>query len=126
MILQYMFGGTQWVEARLRVLPMRWMGVGILLAAGTGLGAWIFGRPFLTSYFAYAELPVLGKIPVASALLFDIGVFALVVGATILILIALARQSLRGHRAAAPRPAEMPAVPEPVQSGPVPTAVGDD
>ncbi|CAO3453906.1 monovalent cation/H+ antiporter subunit A [Azospirillum largimobile] len=126
MILQYMFGGTQWVEARLRVLPMRWMGVGILLAAGTGLGAWIFGRPFLTSYFAYAELPVLGKIPVASALLFDIGVFALVVGATILILIALARQSLRGHRAAAPRPAEMPAVPEPVQSGPVPSAVGDD
>ncbi|KAA0579745.1 monovalent cation/H+ antiporter subunit A [Azospirillum sp. B21] len=126
MILQYMFGGTQWVEARLRVLPMRWMGIGILLAAGTGLGAWIFGRPFLTSYFAYAELPVLGKIPVASALLFDIGVFALVVGATILILIALARQSLRGHRAAAPRPAEMPAVPEPVQSGPLPTAVGDD
>ncbi|MBK1836243.1 monovalent cation/H+ antiporter subunit A [Azospirillum sp. YIM B02556] len=121
MILQYMFGGTQWVEARLRVLPMRWMGIGLLLAAGTGLGAWAAGRPFLTSYFAYSQIPVLGKIPVASALLFDIGVFALVVGATILILIALARQSLRGHRAAAPRPPEVPAVPEPV-----PTAVGDD
>ncbi|WP_376961537.1 monovalent cation/H+ antiporter subunit A [Azospirillum sp. A26] len=121
MILQYMFGGTQWVEARLRVLPMRWMGIGLLLAAGTGLGAWMFDRPFLTSYFAYSQTPVLGKVPVASALLFDIGVFALVVGATILILIALARQSLRGHRAAAPRPPEVPAVPEPV-----PTAVGDD
>lgn len=121
MILQYMFGGTQWVEARLRVLPMRWMGIGLLLAAGTGLGAWMFDRPFLTSYFAYSQIPVLGKVPVASALLFDIGVFALVVGATILILIALARQSLRGHRAAAPRPPEVPAVPEPVA-----TAVGDD
>ncbi|CAO3421753.1 monovalent cation/H+ antiporter subunit A [Azospirillum endophyticum] len=126
MILQYMFGGTQWVEARLRVLPMRWMGVGLLLAAGTGLGAWAAGRPFLTSYFAYSQIPVLGKIPVASALLFDIGVFALVVGATILILIALARQSLRGHRASAPRPPEVPAVPEPVPAPVGQTAVGDD
>ncbi|MGA1856056.1 monovalent cation/H+ antiporter subunit A [Azospirillum sp. 11R-A] len=126
MILQYMFGGTQWVEARLRVLPMRWMGIGLLLAAGTGLGAWMFDRPFLTSYFAYSQIPVLGKVPVASALLFDIGVFALVVGATILILIALARQSLRGHRAAAPRPPEVPAVPEPVATPLGQTAVGDD
>ncbi|PWC75315.1 monovalent cation/H+ antiporter subunit A [Azospirillum sp. TSH64] len=126
MILQYMFGGTQWVEARLRVLPMRWMGIGLLLAAGTGLGAWMFDRPFLTSYFAYSQIPVLGKVPVASALLFDIGVFALVVGATILILIALARQSLRGHRAAAPRPPEVPAVPEPAATAVGQTAVGDD
>ncbi|KAA0594354.1 multicomponent K+:H+ antiporter subunit A [Azospirillum lipoferum] len=126
MILQYMFGGTQWVEARLRVLPMRWMGIGLLLAAGTGLGAWVAGRPFLTSYFAYSQIPVLGKIPVASALLFDIGVFALVVGATILMLIALARQSLRGHRVAAPRLPEVPAVPEPVPTPVGETAVGDD
>ena len=34
----------------------------------------------------------------ASALLFDLGVFALVVGATVLMLIALAHQSVRSHR----------------------------
>ncbi|SMH37089.1 monovalent cation/H+ antiporter subunit A [Azospirillum agricola] len=133
MILQYMLGGTQWVEARLRVLPLRWMGIGLLLAAGTGLGAWAFGRPFLTSYFAYADLPVLGKIPMASALIFDVGVFALVVGATMLTLIALARQSLRGHRASAPRPADPPALPPPVPAPappptptPAQTTMGDD
>ena len=59
-ILQYMAGGTRWVEARLRILPVRWMGVGLLLAAGTGAAAWLFGRPFLTSYFAYVELPLIG------------------------------------------------------------------
>ena len=63
LILQYMAGGTAWVEARLRISPLRWIGLGLLLAAGTGAGAWLFGRPFLTSYFAYAELPLIGAVP---------------------------------------------------------------
>ena len=98
-ILQYMAQGTIWVEARLRVLPVRWMGIGLLLAAGTGAAAFLFSRPFLTSSFSYLEIPLIGAIPLASALLFDLGVFALVVGATVLMLIALAHQSVRSHRA---------------------------
>ena len=43
-------------------------------------------------------LPVFGKIPLASAVIFDLGVFTLVVGATVLILIALAHQSIRRDR----------------------------
>ncbi|BBK33680.1 multisubunit potassium/proton antiporter PhaA subunit /multisubunit potassium/proton antiporter PhaB subunit [Stella humosa] len=100
-ILQYMAGGVRWVEDRLRVLPVRWIGIGLLAAAATGAGAWGFGRPFLTTAFAYADIPWLGQVPLASALLFDFGVFSLVLGATVLILIALAHQSLRVHRAAA-------------------------
>lgn len=97
-ILQYMAGGTRWVETRLRILPMRWMSIGLLLATLTGAAAWIFDRPFLTTYFAYQDLPLIGKIPVASALLFDLGVFLLVVGAAVLVLVALAHQSLRVTR----------------------------
>jgi multicomponent K+:H+ antiporter subunit A len=97
-IVQYMARGTEWVEARLRILPVLWMGVGLILACGTGAGAWLFSRPFLTSSFSYADVPLLGRIPLASALLFDLGVFALVVGATVLMLIALAHQSVRSHR----------------------------
>ncbi|RYJ02549.1 MAG: DUF4040 domain-containing protein, partial [Acetobacteraceae bacterium] len=103
-ILQYMVGGTEWTENRLAWLrPRAWIGAGLLLAAGTGLAAWAFERPFLTSYFAYLDLPVVGAVPTASALIFDIGVFALVVGATLLMLVALAHQSVRGRRAM-PRP----------------------
>jgi multicomponent K+:H+ antiporter subunit A len=104
-ILQYMIGGTDWAEDRLRLRPQIWVGTGLLVATGTGLAAWLFGRPFMTSYFAYAELPLIGKVPTASALVFDIGVFALVVGATLLMLVALAHQSVRGHRATPRRPA---------------------
>ena len=103
-LMQYMIGGTELTEHRLRLRPQAWLGLGLLVAAGTGAAAWLFGRPFMTSYFAYADLPVIGTIPTASALIFDIGVFALVVGATLTMLVALAHQSVRGHRAA-PRPA---------------------
>ncbi|MGG5823869.1 monovalent cation/H+ antiporter subunit A [Falsiroseomonas sp. HW251] len=119
-ILQYMIGGTEWTENRLAWLrPRVWIGVGLLLAAGTGLAAWLFSRPFMTSYFGYLEIPVIGAVPTASALLFDLGVFALVVGATLLMLVALAHQSLRGRRAIPPGAA----VPEP--AGRTPITAGD-
>jgi multicomponent K+:H+ antiporter subunit A len=98
-ILQYMAGGTRWVEARLTILPVIWMGMGLTFALSIGTGAWLFGYPFLTSAFTYAHLPVIGRVPLASALIFDLGVFTLVVGATVLILITLAHQSIRSHRA---------------------------
>ena len=101
-ILQYMAGGTRWVETRLRIRPMLWVGWGLLLALLTGLGAMLLGYPFLTSAFAYADLPLIGKVPMASALLFDLGVFVLVVGATMLMLVALAHQSIRKPQPAAP------------------------
>ena len=98
-ILQYMAGGTRWVEERLRIHPLRWMAIGLIVATATGLGSWVFGYPFLTSHAQYLSLPILGKIPLASAILFDLGVFSLVLGATVLILIALAHQSVRAPRA---------------------------
>ncbi|KQT47589.1 cation:proton antiporter [Aureimonas sp. Leaf454] len=99
-ILQYMAGGTRWVEARLRIRPVRWIAFGLLVSTLTGAGSWLAGYPFLTSYFRYADIPVIGQVPVASALLFDLGVFALVVGSTVLMLIAIGHQSLRKARPA--------------------------
>jgi multicomponent K+:H+ antiporter subunit A len=97
-ILQYMAGGTRWLEARLDVRPVQWMAVSLLLAAGTGSGAWFFAHPFLTSHVLHLDVPWLGELHLPSAFFFDIGVFALVLGATLLMLIALAHQSLRGDR----------------------------
>jgi len=98
-ILQYMAGGTRWTEERLRMRPLRWMGLGLLAAAGTGAAALLFRHEFLTSHVSHLALPFLGELHVPTAFFFDLGVFALVVGATALILIALAHQSTRAHRA---------------------------
>jgi len=94
-ILQYMAGGTRWVEDRLSIRPMRWMGAGLLLGGATGAGAWLFSHAFLTSHAAHLHLPVLGELHLPSAFLFDLGIFSVVVGATGLILIAIAHQSVR-------------------------------
>jgi multicomponent K+:H+ antiporter subunit A len=97
-ILQYMGGGTRWVEERLALRPVQLIGIGIGLSALTGAGAWLFSSPFLTSHTAHVDLPLIGEVHFPSAFLFDIGVFLLVVGATSLLLIAIAHQSIRARR----------------------------
>ncbi len=115
-ILQYLAGGTRWVENRMRILPVYWIGLGLLVALATGAAAWLFGAPFLTSAFRYVELPLVGKVPLASALWFDLGVFTLSVGATVLILIAIAHQSIRSAKPdRLPPPLPPPAAPAPTE-----------
>jgi multicomponent K+:H+ antiporter subunit A len=97
-IVQYMLAGTTWVESHLHLRPLRWLSFGLVIACLTGLGALLFGYPFLTSHTAHLHLPVLGEIHVPSAFFFDLGVFVVVVGATMLILVALAHQTIRSRR----------------------------
>ena len=106
-IAQYMVGGTIWVESRLRVHPLVWIGLGLLAAAGAGIIGWWQSLPFLTPQVLAFHLPVLGDVHLSTTLLFDLGVYTLVVGATLLMLVALAHQSLRG-----PRKTVIPATPD--------------
>ncbi|MDR1967251.1 MAG: monovalent cation/H+ antiporter subunit A [Burkholderiaceae bacterium] len=97
-IIQYMVAGTRWVEAHLRLPVVRWMGTGLLLVIATGIVAEVFNYPFLTSHDTHLDLPLLGELHLPSATFFDLGVFAVVVGSTLLVLTALAHQAVRGHR----------------------------
>jgi len=98
LVLQYIVSGTSWVEVHMPLRPRRWIASGLLLALATGFGAVLLGYPFLTSHTFHLHLPLIGEIHLASATFFDMGVFSLVVGATLLILTALAHQSVRSHR----------------------------
>ncbi|MCA0243951.1 MAG: monovalent cation/H+ antiporter subunit A [Proteobacteria bacterium] len=97
-IAQYMVSGTRWVEDRMHLRPPAWIGAGLLVALGTGLGALGFGFPFLTTHTAHVHWPWIGEVHLPSAALFDLGVFLVVVGATLLLLTAIAHQSLRARR----------------------------
>jgi multicomponent K+:H+ antiporter subunit A len=97
-LTQYMVSGTRWVEERMNLRPPYWIALGLLVALTTGLGSLWFGYPFLTTHTVHVELPLLGEIHLPSAAFFDLGVFLVVVGATLLMLTALAHQSLRARR----------------------------
>ncbi|MEN0037406.1 MAG: monovalent cation/H+ antiporter subunit A [Cellvibrio sp.] len=86
LILQYICSGTDWVRQRLPVDYGRVSLVGILVSAFTGLGSLAFGYPFLTTAFTHVHIPLIGDIELATALLFDVGVYLAVVGATLLML----------------------------------------
>lgn len=90
-IMQYMASGFSWAAARQRFPYHGIIGSGVLIAAVTGLGAWFNDLPFLTSAFGYVTIPPLEKFELATAALFDLGVFLAVVGAVMLALESLSR-----------------------------------
>ncbi|WP_374662431.1 monovalent cation/H+ antiporter subunit A [Inhella sp.] len=96
LLLQSVAHGQHWVAQRGGLLDHRaWAGWGLLIAALTGAAAWLFGAPFLTSTYDYPWLPVVGGVPLASAASFDLGVLLVVAGATLVMLLSIARLARR-------------------------------
>ncbi|BFM49804.1 monovalent cation/H+ antiporter subunit A [Marinomonas sp. THO17] len=85
-IQQYIAHGVEWIKTRIKLDYQIMIGCGVGIATLSGLGSWIFGHTFLSSWFDYFYLPVIGKFELASAMIFDLGVYLTVVGATMLIL----------------------------------------
>lgn len=90
LIIQYIALGQDQTEQLLKAKSGRlyevWIGSGLTIAGLTGVAAWFWLRPFLTSAHVYVELPILGKLHLASAASFDLGVYITVVGATMLLI----------------------------------------
>ena len=90
LIIQYMALGQDHAEQLLKAKSGRlyeiWIGTGLVIAGLTGLGAWFWGRPFLTSAHFYVSPPIFGEMHLATAALFDVGVYITVVGATMLLI----------------------------------------
>ena len=105
LVLQYMAQGQERAEALLHGAQgrrfTRWIGTGLAIAGLTGVGAWLWERNFLTSAHGHPHVPVFGELPLASAALFDLGVYITVVGATMLTLSVLGHASKDGLGAAA-------------------------
>jgi len=97
LVLQYMALGQERADFLLHSGQgrryTRWIGAGLGIAWLTGVGAFALGRPFLTSAAGHPMVPILGELPLATAALFDLGVYITVVGATMLMLSVLSAAS---------------------------------
>ena len=106
-VMQYMASGFAWASARLRYPYHGIIGTGVLIAGLTGIGSWFFGKPFLTSDFTYVRIPPFEKFELATAALFDLGVFLAVVGAVMLTLESFSRLARRAHVPEADHPMDI-------------------
>ncbi len=84
-LLQYVAYGSDWARERLPWNYSTAIALGLLLATATGLASWAFGAPFLTSTFGYVHWPVIGEFELASAMMFDLGIYIVVVGVVMVI-----------------------------------------
>jgi multicomponent K+:H+ antiporter subunit A len=91
LIQQYIALGYRWLNARLSINYHYLIGSGLLIAAATGSGSFLWQQPFLKSWHGHFHLPILGDIELSSAMAFDLGVYLTVVGACMMILSELGR-----------------------------------
>ncbi|WP_339106785.1 monovalent cation/H+ antiporter subunit A [Roseovarius rhodophyticola] len=94
-VMQYMASGFSWTAARMRYPYHGIIGAGVLIAGLTGIGSWFVSKPFLTSDFTYVRIPPFQEFELATAALFDLGVFLAVVGAVMLSLESFSRLARR-------------------------------
>jgi multicomponent Na+:H+ antiporter subunit B len=74
----------------LRIRSEELLPIGLLLALGTGAMPMLWGKPFLRSEHGYLTWPLIGRFEWSTAVVFDAGVFLVVVGTTITIIDLLA------------------------------------
>ncbi|WP_114570864.1 Na(+)/H(+) antiporter subunit B [Exiguobacterium flavidum] len=60
--------------------------LGLLISVLTASGALLFNVPFFTHAYDYFDLPLFGKTSLHTAMLFDLGVYLVVVGVTMTII----------------------------------------
>jgi multicomponent Na+:H+ antiporter subunit B len=80
------------METMKRVIPIDFKKVtaaGLFVAVSTGMGSFLFNKPFLSHAHDYFQLGVLGKTELATALLFDLGVYLTVIGVTMTIILSI-------------------------------------
>lgn len=77
----------------LRVEPHALLGVGLLTALGSGVVAMASGAPLLTARWAHFPLPLLGEVKVSTVLLFDTGIYLVVLGTVMLMIFTLGEES---------------------------------
>ena len=78
--LRYLAGGYKEIEDALPIDPARILGTGILVASVAFAAPMFFGYPPLMSSYAEFDVPLIGEVTAPSALVFDAGVYLIVIG----------------------------------------------
>lgn len=88
-VMRHLSGGELRIGRAQVTRPYLLTGAGLLLAVGTSVAPLLSGDPVQTSAIVEWDLPLYGKVKVVSAAFFDLGVYLLVIGVVLTVLVAL-------------------------------------
>ncbi|MBL6956136.1 MAG: Na+/H+ antiporter subunit B [Chlorobium phaeobacteroides] len=88
--LYFIANGIDAARTIVRFDPLRIMAAGLLIAIASTFPSLVAGNPFMTGVWINTGIPLIGK--VGSPLLFDLGVYFLVLGIALTIIFSLAEE----------------------------------
>lgn len=91
-VLQAVAFDVRYAEKLIPIREANLIGIGLFLAVGTGIIPTIWGGPFLDQVFGYFDLPFFGHVELATAVLFDFGVYFVVIGVAKWIILTIAEE----------------------------------
>lgn len=83
---------TQAARRLLRIEPRNFIGIGLLLAAASGALGLAAGRPFMTGLWGTLKISRATALDLGSPVLFDVGVYLVVIGVTLTIVLSFAEE----------------------------------
>ena len=105
--VRYLAGGRYELGEAAPVHPGILLGSGMSLAATAGIAPMLFGQSILQSFMVGFHLPIFGEVHIVSTLVFDIGVYLVVVGLVLDILRTLGAEVDRQGEASGQVPPEI-------------------
>jgi multicomponent Na+:H+ antiporter subunit A len=103
-MLRFVGGGAEEVHRAEPLSPEVLLGTGIVVATGTGVASLVLGGAFLQSGYHVEDVPLLGDVALTSVLVFDTGVYLVVVGLVVGVLRSLGREETEGESVRTPPP----------------------
>lgn len=88
-VFLYVSYGSPFLKISMRFDSKYLLGIGLSISLLCGMGAMLFGYPFLTHTFGEFYIPLLGEVELATATIFDLGVYMVVTGGCITIITAI-------------------------------------
>lgn len=97
-VLRYLAGGALRLRRTLAFRPLAGIGLGLFVAGMTAFVPTLVGNPALTSAITTLDVPVIGEVKFVTSALFDVGVYMLVVGVIVQVLLSLGSDPLEERR----------------------------
>ncbi|QQK79650.1 Na(+)/H(+) antiporter subunit B [Salicibibacter cibi] len=91
-LLLYLTFDKRKIDEMLPINYVNFIPTGLLVGFGAGFIGMAFGFPYLTQFFDYFSFPLIGEVELATAVIFDLGIYLGVAAVALTIILTIAEE----------------------------------